>query len=180
MRGHKGLNQVITTLILLVVTVLLAAVVTYYATNIAMVRTENEELLLSKAHVWVNSTGAVAAFKLQNLGGKDVLLDKITVRGIESSWSSVWYYRVPLGTSITRDMNITSYDNLSGSPTIGGKQYSVASDDIPLQSSGELLVYVKGPDDIQMDDLGTTVSMGIFTNSAQYVTQVNVKSATSQ
>jgi hypothetical protein len=136
--------------------------------------------LLSKAHVWVNSTGAVAAFKLQNLGGKDVLLDKITVRSIESSWSSVWYYRVPLGTSITGDMNITSYDNLSGSPTIGGKQYSVASDDIPLQSSGELLVYVKGPDDIQMDDLGTTVSMGIFTNSAQYVTQVNVKSATSQ
>ena len=93
MRGRRGLNQVITTLILLVVTVLLAAVVTYYATNIAMVRTENEELLLSKAHVWVNSTGAVAAFKLQNLGGKDVLLDKITVRSIESSWSSVWYYR---------------------------------------------------------------------------------------
>ncbi|RJS88477.1 hypothetical protein CW700_07730, partial [Candidatus Bathyarchaeota archaeon] len=67
----------VTTLIILVVSVLLAGVVTYYATNITMTRTEQEEVSLSKQHIWVNSTGAVAAFKLENLGGKDILIDKI-------------------------------------------------------------------------------------------------------
>ena len=179
-RKQKGLSEVVSTLILLVVAVLLAAVATYYATNITLTRTEIEEIRFSKEHVWVNSTGAVAAFKIQNLGGKDILIDKITVRGVESAWSTVWFYRVPSGTSITGDMNVTSYDLLTGSPTISGEEYSVASADIPLVSSGVLLVYLKGPDNIQVDDIGTTVSISIFSNNAQYITECNVESATSQ
>ncbi|UCD46101.1 MAG: hypothetical protein JSV27_00695, partial [Candidatus Bathyarchaeota archaeon] len=54
MRKNKALSEVVSTLILLVVAVLLAAVATYYATNITMVRTENEQLMFSKVHVWVN------------------------------------------------------------------------------------------------------------------------------
>ena len=180
MRGRKGLSQIITTLILLVVAILLAAVVTYYGTNITMVRTVSEELAFSKKHIWVNSTGAVAAFKLQNLGGKDVLLDKINVRGVESSWISVWYYRVPADTSITGDVNVTSYDNLTGSPTISGETYTQATDDLPLQSGAELLVYIRGPDNIQLEDIGKSVSMSIHTNNAQYRTEVNVESASTQ
>jgi flagellin-like protein len=180
MRGKKGLSQVVTTLILLVVAVLLAAVVTYYATNVTMVRTEQEELQLSKAHVWVNETGAVAGFKIQNLGGKDILIDRFTVRGVEEDWSSVWFYRIPSGTSISGDINVTSYDNLTGSPSIDGETYTQASDDIPLISGAELLVYIKGPDNVQLDDLGTTIAISVFTNNAQYITEVNVESATSQ
>ncbi|TEU10379.1 type IV pilin, partial [Candidatus Bathyarchaeota archaeon] len=55
----RGLSEVVSTLILLVVTILLAGVVTYYATNVTTVRTETEEVRISKAHIWVNSTGAV-------------------------------------------------------------------------------------------------------------------------
>ena len=47
-------------------------------------------------------------------------------------------------------------------------------------SSGVLLVYVKSPDNIQVDDIGTTVSMSVFSNNAQYITECNVESATSQ
>jgi flagellin-like protein len=75
---NRGLSQVVSTLILLVVAVLLAAVVAYYATNVTMTRTETEQIQLAKEHVWVNSTGAVAAFKVQNLGGRDILLDKVS------------------------------------------------------------------------------------------------------
>jgi hypothetical protein len=180
MGGKRGLSQIITTLILLVVSILLAAAVTYYGTNVTMVRTENEEIQFSKKHIWVNSTGAVAAFKLQNLGGKDVLLDKIKVRGVESSWSSVWYYRVPSNTIITGDLNVTSYDNLTGSPTISGESYTQATDDLPLRSGAELLVYIKGPDNIEMEDIGRSISMAIQTSSAQYMTEVNVESASTQ
>ena len=181
MRSKKGLSQVVTTLILLVVAVLLAAVVTYYATNITMVRTENEELQFSKAHIWVNTTGAVAGFKVQNLGGRDVLIDKFSVRGVEEDWANVYYYRVPSGTTITADVNVTSYANLSGNwVTVDNKDYNMSTDDIPLISGGELLVYIAGPDNIQMDDIGTTVSIAVSTNNAQYITEVNVECATSQ
>ena len=181
MRGKKGLSQVVTTLILLVVAVLLAAVVTYYATNVTMVRTEQEELQLSKAHVWVNETGAVAGFKIQNLGGRDILIDRFTVRGVEEDWSDVWFYRIPTDTSISGDINVTNPADLDADPeTIDGNEYERATDDIPLISGAELLVYILSPDNVQLDDLGTTIAISVFTNNAQYITEVNVESATAQ
>jgi flagellin-like protein len=177
----RGLSEVVSTLILLVVTILLAGVVTYYATNVTTVRTETEEVRVSKAHIWVNSTGAVGAFKVQNLGGKDVLLDKITVRGVEETWSDVYYFRVPSGTVINGDMNRTTYEDLDVAfEIIDTNNYTRASADIPLISGGELLVYIKGPDNVQMDDIGTTVSISIFTANAQYITECNVESGTDQ
>jgi len=47
-------------------------------------------------------------------------------------------------------------------------------------SGGELLVYVKGPSNISVDDIGTTVSVSITTNNAEYITECNVESATEQ
>jgi hypothetical protein len=41
-------------------------------------------------------------------------------------------------------------------------------------------VYIKDPDNIQLDDIGTTVSMSVYTNNAQYITEINVESATTQ
>ena len=180
MRKSRALSEVVTTLILLVVAVLLAAVVTYYATNITMTRTESEQIMFSKAHVWVNSTGAVGAFKIKNLGGRDILIDKISVRGVDEGWADLWYYRVPSGDAITGDINVTSYALLTGSPVIDGETYTQASADLPLTSGAEILIYVKGPDNVQLDDLGTSVSISLHTNNAQYITEVNVESATTQ
>jgi flagellin-like protein len=181
MRGKKGLSQVVTTLILLVVAVLLAAVVTYYATNVTMVRTEQEELQLSKAHIWVNETGALGGFKIQNLGGKDILIDRFTVRGVEEDWSDVWFYRIPSGSTVSGDINVTNPADLDmPTETIGLYTYDQATDDIPLISGAELLVYVLSPDNVQLDDLGTTIAISVFTNNAQYITEVNVESATAQ
>ncbi len=181
MRNKKALSEVVSTLILLVVTILLAGVVTYYATNVTTVRTETEEVRVSKAHIWVNSTGAVGAFKVQNLGGKDILFDKISIRGVEESWSDVYYFRVPSGTSIEADLNRTDYTNLVGTDClIDGETYNQSSADLPLISGGEIFVYVSGPDNVQMDDIGTTVSIAISTANAQYITECNVESGTDQ
>ncbi len=176
----KGLSEVVSTLILLVVAVLLAGVVAYYATNITTTRTETEAMQFAIAHVWVNDSGAIAAFKLQNLGGRDILIDKFTVRGVASEWADVFVYRVPSGDSITGDMNVTSYTLLVDGVTIDSKAYNASTAEIPLISGGELLVYIKDPDNIQMDDIGTTVSMSVHTNNAKYITEVNVESATTQ
>ena len=180
-KRNKGLSQVVTTLILLVVGVLLASVVSYYATNVTMTRTSQEEVRITKAHVWVNFTGSVAAFKVQNLGGRDILIDQFLVRSIEADPPSVYYYRVPSGTMFNDDLNITSYDTLTGNEVlIDGRNYTRATTDLPLISGGEILVYIKGPDNIQMDDIGTTCNLGVTTNNAQYLTETNVRSATSQ
>ena len=180
-RKRNGLNQAISTLILLVVTILIALVATYYSTNVTTSRSQVEDVAFSKAHIWINSTGAVAGFKLQNLGGRDVLIDKFAVRGVEESWSDVYVHRVPSGTSVDGDMNVTSYSNLSGaSVTIDARLYSRASEDVPLISGGVLLVYIRGPDNVRMADLGKDVSITVFTNRAQYITECNVESATTQ
>ncbi len=178
---NRGLSEVVSTLILLVVAVLLAAVVAYYATNVTMTRTVTEELHLSKQHVWVNYTGAVAAFKIQNLGGRDILMDKVAIRSVESDWADIYYYRIPSGFSVLEDFNVTSYANLAGANvTIDGRLYLQGTSDIPLISGGELLVYVKGPGNVGMDDIGTTVGLAVYTNNAQYVTECNVESGTRQ
>ena len=177
----RGLSEVVSTLILLVVSVLLAGVVAYYSINIIVTRTATEDMQFAKAHIWVNGSGAIAAFKLQNLGGKDILIDKFSVRGVSSPWADIYVYRVPSGTAIDGDMNVTLYSGLTGAGVvIDGNTYNQSSADIPLISGGELLVYIIDPDNIQLDDIGTSVSMSVATNNAQYITEVNVESATTQ
>jgi flagellin-like protein len=180
MRNSKALSEVVSTLILLVVAVLLAAVATYYATNITMTRTENEQIALSKPHIWVNSTGAIGAFKLQNLGGKDILIDKVAVRGVAEDWASVFIYRVPAGTSVTDDFTVCNYTAMTGTWEHDSVNYSAVTGDVPLQSGCELLVFIKDPDNVQLDDIGTAISMSVYTNNANYITEVNVESATTQ
>jgi len=176
--GRRALATVVTTLMLLVASILISGAAIYYATNLLSVRLQNEEVRLAKVEVWVNSTGAVGALKIQNLGGRDILIDKIEVRGVEETWSNVYYYRVPDDTSITGSMNVTSYANLTGSNvTIDGRSYSQASDDLPMGSGKEMLLYIKGPDNVQLDDIGTTVSISVETSNSKYITECNVKSA---
>ncbi len=180
-RKRSGLGEVVSTLILLVVAVLLVGVVTYYATSITFTRTATEEVSFSKSHIWVNSSGAIAAFKLQNLGGRDILIDKFTVRGVASDWIDMFIYRVPSGTVVTDDMVIIAYADFAPAGfTVGSDLYINGTADIPLISGGELLVYIKDPDNIQLDDIGTTVSLAVYTANAQYITEVNVESATTQ
>ncbi|UCH56980.1 MAG: hypothetical protein JSV18_06480 [Candidatus Bathyarchaeota archaeon] len=180
-KDRRGLSEVVSVLILLVVAVLLTAVVSYYATNVTRTRTNVEEVRFSRERIWVNETGAVAAFKIHNIGGRDILIGGIRVRGVEIDWDNVYYYRVPLGTTVAGEMNRTSYDDLTGSSvTISGLVYNQSYTEIPLISSGVILFYVKGPGNIQLSDVGTTVDLSIYTNNALYFTECNVESASDQ
>jgi len=93
LRNKRGLSVVVTTLIILVVSVLLATVVTFYAINVTTTRVQEESLHLTKQHVWFNTTGswAQAATVIINTGGKDVVLDKISVRDQKCARENVYY-----------------------------------------------------------------------------------------
>ena len=166
--SRRGLSQVVTTLILLVVSVLLAAIVVYYATNITMTRTANEDVVLQYSHVWVNSTGsAEAAFYIKNVGGRDILMDKITVRGVECEWTDVFYNT----TETSSDLEWIKHEDLAT------KTEHAAADDLPVESSGTRVIYVKDPDNIELRDVGTPVSITVFTANGQWIKEVLVEYA---
>jgi flagellin-like protein len=177
--NRKGLSEVVSTLILLVVAVLLAAIVTYYATNITMTRTATEDARVSKPHIWVNASGAVAAFKLQNLGGKDILVDKVVIRGVSCAWPEVYFYRVQEGVDdVTGDFELT-YNGTAFNATIAGvpTAWEVGNSDIPMSSGDTMLFLIFDPTNIGLDDIGTSISLTVFTNNAQWIVETNVESA---
>ena len=182
LENKRALSTVVTTLMILVVSVLLATVVTFYAINVTTTRVQEESLYLSKVHVWYNTTGSWAqgAIVIVNTGGKDVVIDKITARGQSSNWSDVYYWRTNTVT-VSNDLVVTptEINGTTFSITVQGasRNFTQASDDITLKSGYTMVVYVKNPDSIALNDVGVTVGITIFTSNAQYYKETNIEAA---
>ena len=184
LKNRKALSTVVTTLIILVVSVLLATVVTFYAINVTTTRVQEESLFLTKQHIWYNTTGgwAQGALVIINTGGKDVVIDKITVRGQECPWTNVFYWRTN-NVTISNDLEPTSdYLNASSSSASimvqgASRTFSRASDDITLRSGWTIVIYITDPDSIALNDVGITVGITVFTSNAQYYKETNVQAA---
>jgi len=184
LKNKRALSTVVTTLIILVVSVLLATVVTFYAINVTTTRVQEESLFLTKQHVWYNTTGswAQAAMVIVNTGGKDVVIDKVTVRGQESEWTNVFYWRTNTET-ISNDLSVTPNElNVSlstASITVqnSSRTFDQASDDITLKSGYSMVLYIASPDSIALNDVGTTVGITAFTANAQYYKETNTEAA---
>jgi len=176
LKSRKGLSTVVTTLIILVVSVLLATVVTFYAINVATTRMESEDLKITKQHIWSNSTMAQAAFVLTNVGGRDVLLDKITVRDQEEAWTDVYYWK---GTAPSHDLNFSNVDLTGASVSISiegtSETFTQASDDIAVESGTTLVVYINSPDSIGVSDIGVTTRITVYSANAMYSKECNVE-----
>jgi hypothetical protein len=182
LRNVRALSTVVTTLIILVVSVLLATVVTFYAINVTTTRIQEESLFLTKQHVWYNTSGswAQAALVIVNTGGKDVVFDKLSVRGQECQWSDVYYWRTKTVT-VSNDLTVTT-NPLSGSTASitvqnASRAFSQATDDLTLKSGWTTVVYIMNPDSIALNDVGLTVGITLFTSNAQYYKETNVAAA---
>jgi len=179
-KNGKALSTVVTTLVILVVSVLLAGVVTMYAINITTTRTQQEDLRITKQKIWVYENGtAYAAFSIDNVGGRDVVIDKIQVRGVEVSWSSVHYLRRSSSFSTSLNAPATTGHNWSSFTYTGSTSasFSTTSDDLPLASGDTMVIYISSPDSINLNDVGTTVGITVFTENAQYYVECNVETA---
>jgi len=174
LKGNKGLSTVVTTLIVLVVSVLLATVVTYYAINMTTTRVQEENLKITKAHIWANSTDQLAGFVVVNIGGRDTLIDKIQVRGQDMDWSvyTVYYNR-------TDEAPANDLEFVNSFADVGNRtwNWTTATKDLSLKSGKCLVIYIDSPGTISVEDVGTTCSITVFTASAQYKVEVNVESA---
>ena len=174
LKNRLALSTVVTTLIILVVSVLLAGVVTYFAINVTSTRVQEESLALTKQHVYYNSAGTQATLLIVNTGGRDVVLDKISVRGQQVAWGNVLYGTTD--SSITSDLDYNA-TVAAGSYTIDSVSFTLvaASDDITLQSGYSMVLFISSPDSITINDIGLTVAMTVFTSQAMYYKECNVQ-----
>ncbi|PVX27075.1 MAG: hypothetical protein CW716_04190 [Candidatus Bathyarchaeum sp.] len=188
LQNRLALSTVVTTLIILVISVLLAGVVSYFAINVTSTRVQEESLHITKHHVWHNgSSRALASLMIINAGGRDIVIDKISVRGQECEWNSsttnkfVNYVRTT--ETISDDLDYVpefARDGTETNVTIDEADYGfvVAQDDLILRSGWTMLIYIENPDSISINDIGLTVSIEIFTAQAMYYRESNVQAVT--
>jgi hypothetical protein len=180
LKNRWALSTVVTTLIILVVSVLLAGVVTYFAINVTSTRVQEESLHLTKQHVWFAKNGTIysseAAIMIINTGGRDVVIDKLTVRGQECQWTNIFY-------SITTES--ISADCIFQTELINGTDITLdtvnlelikGSTDLTLESGKTMVIYIASPDSITVNDIGLTAAITVFTSQAMYYKETNVES----
>jgi len=182
LKNRLALSTVVTTLIILVVSVLLAGVVTYFAINVTSTRVQEENLSLSKQHVWVSQTGeAVAAIMITNTGGRDVVLGKIACRGQDIDLTTQVFYATAVSTDdLTQELNYTAGTTIAAGDTFGGvAAVAVANTEnsIVLTSGSTIVIYVNSPDSITRNDIGLTVALTVFTSQAMHYKETNVEAA---
>ena len=183
LKNRWALSTVVTTLIILVVSVLLAGVVTYFAINVTSTRVQEENLSLTKQHVWVEMDGtAVAAIMITNTGGRDVVINKIACRGQAATMSSdVWYVTAASGDTLTTDLNYTAGTTINASSVFGGlagtPAQPAAGSNLVLTAGSTMAVYITNPDSVTVNDIGLTLAVTVFTSQAIHYKETNVEAA---
>ncbi len=209
LKNKYALSTVVTTLIILVISVLLASVVTYFAINVVSTRVQEESLSMTSSHVWLNPAAApgdptysMASVRVVNTGGRDVVINKIAVRGQDCPWTSglealdtqFIVYSItnqPVSTDMYFQKGMLAETAPAGTPPVKPTQslslnpddavpgtpytFNYAATDLVLRSGYTMLIYVINPDSITINDIGLTVSLTLYTAQAMYYVESNVQ-----
>jgi hypothetical protein len=180
LKNRLALSTVITTLIILVVSILLASVLTYFATNVVSTRVQEENLYVCKQHIWVSGAGAVqGCVMVTNNGGRDVVINKLTVRGQTSDWTDVFSFYVKDGDAgLNADLPyLTAVPANAGVVTGFANTLGTVSGNMILPSGDTMVIYFNDPDSISINDIGLTVSIAAHSAQAVYYSEVNIQAA---
>jgi Archaeal Type IV pilin, N-terminal len=179
LKNRLALSTVITTLIILVVSILLASVLTYFAINVVSTRVQEESLHVSKQHIWIDGDGAAteAAIMVTNNGGRDVVIDKVSVRGQTSGWANVFYAVAADGDDLTTDLAYVATPVAAGADLGLADTAHLATTSLILPSGSTMVIYINNPDSVGLNDIGLTVSIGIYSAQAVYYSETNIQAA---
>jgi hypothetical protein len=120
-----------------------------------------------------------------NTGGRDIVIDKIAVRGQECAWgdsdnNKFIVYAITTD-PISDDLSfVGTFDPDGGEANtieIGTTEvaFKVAENDLVLPSGFTMLLYIVNPDSITINDIGLTVSITLYTAQAMYYREANVQ-----
>jgi heme/copper-type cytochrome/quinol oxidase subunit 2 len=168
LRNRLALSTVITTLIILVVSILLASVLTYFAINVVSTRVQEESLSVSNQHIWVDQTtgNAVGAMTITNTGGRDVVLNKLAVRGQQCAWANVYSNKTAISSDIT-------YVAIPDTSLTGN--FTQALGKLVLPSGSAIGIIITSPDSIAINDIGITVGIAVHSAQAVYYSETNIQ-----
>ena len=176
LKNRTALSTVITTLIILVVSILLASVLTYFAINVVGTRVQEENVYVSKQHVWVDGTHSQAAVMITNNGGRDVVINQIAVRGQTCDLTTMFYSVATTGDDLTTDLSYIA--TITGGTThFGGiaATCQAVTGALPITSGETIAIYIPTPDSISINDVGLTVSLAVHSAQAVYYTEANIQ-----
>jgi hypothetical protein len=192
LKNRTALSTVVTTLIILVVSVLLAGVVTYFAINVTSTRVQEESLNLQYPHIWfdtITGQGAEAAVMITNTGGRDVVIDKIAVRGQTVPWKDVFVDTATVDANVSDLKYATQTLGALGSTTLSNTSaglngsLTVQSSPVVLASGYTMILYMasdltpSAPGSVTVNDVGLTIAISVFTAQATYYKETNVNAA---
>jgi hypothetical protein len=180
LKNRYALSTVVTTLIILVVSILLASVLTYFATNVVSTRVQEENLYVCKQHTWVSQAGDVqGAVMITNNGGRDVVINKLTVRGQTMSWANVFTLQAwSNDTGMNSDLPyLMTAPAASGTVTGFVDALASTNGNIILPSGNTVVIYFNSPDSIGLTDIGLTASIAVHTAQAVYYSEMNIQAA---
>jgi hypothetical protein len=138
-----------------------------------------EKVELKNANIWVmidqrSSQGVVL---LVNEGNTASKIKEITVRGIECSWSDVYYWTANIG-SITGELELSA-NELSGSSVIievddKEQVFAGATGEINLNAYQMIILYLNNPGNLMSEDTPSQVTLAVFTERNMYSQDISV------
>jgi len=141
-----------------------------------------ERVELKNANIWVmidqgSSQGAVF---LVNEGNTASKIKEITVRGIECSWSDVYYWTANIG-STTGELGLSA-NELSGSSVtimIDEKEqvFERATGEINLDAYQTMILYLNNPGNLTSEEAPSQVTLAVFTERAMYLQEITLRRA---
>ena len=176
---HKGIGNVITTLIILIASVVLGAGVIFFGGSMFQTNTQSESIKVSNVHAWVNPTNSssVTAFAVQNTGSKAIAINSISMRGLPVPTAN-WYSCDPADLAkCDNSLNINTDLTAKYTPTtvtLASGSEAFAAGGVSLTQGQATIVYVVGAGNLAPIDAGNTYSLQIQSGQAVAVQQVQV------
>ncbi|MFQ6135243.1 MAG: hypothetical protein ACE5KU_05455 [Nitrososphaerales archaeon] len=174
---RKGLSTIITTLIIVTAAVVLGTAVVVFASGIFQSSVEEEAISVTSAKLWgVNSTDSQGAYIVKNTGAKELAIQIIKVRGVESIFSD-WYYFDTAGSNVTSQSTLNyDTDNDLNYITINGgnRTMTQATGPVSLKPGEVFVIYIANPGSIDSTDAGSAVTFEITAKQATQVLRVTV------
>jgi hypothetical protein len=177
-----ALGTPVANLIVLTAAVLLAVTVVSFATNVTTSQVQKENMYITKTHLWyVNSTYSVGAISITDTGPSDIVLTKIVIKGLQSTWNGTDNYVIYNKSNQTLPGDLPFVENFTNTEstdiTIGNRLYTfeVAQEGLTLKSGWTMTFYIALPNTLLVYDLGTAVRITISTMQAVYATETLVQ-----
>jgi hypothetical protein len=181
-KNTRALGTPVANIIVLTAAVLLTTTVVFFAVNVTNSQVQKESMYISKTHLWyVNSTNSIAAITIVNTGPTDIVLNRIVIKGLDSSWNSTTNFIIYNKTAGVPQGDLPFVSNFTNTEpatiTVGSTDctFVVAEEGLTLKSGDTMMFYIAFPDRLMVYDLGQPVRMVISTTQAAYATEVLVQ-----